>query len=636
VRQVPYRLPQLIEAVAAGQVIFIPGGEKCCDALVELGFPATCNSGGEGKWPDQITPYFKGSDIVILPDNDEPGRKHAKLVASKLHGVAKRIRILELPGLRPKDDIADWLAAGGTREELLRLVEASPEFCGEVGGKEQTEALTDAEFEAELQRLAALSKTRYERERAASASRLGIPMSRLDRLVADERKGNEPQGQGRPIEFQEPEPWPEAVEGLDLIARLEAGIARYVALPKDSAFMVALWALHTFCFEAFTCTPRLAVTSPEKRCGKTTLLDVLAELVPRRLLTGSATAASLFRVIEPHRPVILIDEADTFLGDNEELLGILNQGHRRGGQVLRTVGDDHEPRAFAVHAPAAIAKIGHLPGTLADRSITIQLRRLAPGEKVARFRAGRAPELAELARKAARWVADNQTSIEGREPGIPDQIFNRQADNWEPLLAIAEATGPEIAERARQVALAACGASEDESLGVRLLADIKLAFKERAELPSAIVVEALKAMADRPWSEANKGKPITQNWLARKLRQFGIFPTLVTDERRGGYKLDSFKDAFSRYIPASEALILSKPNQINDLAKNQSSQKISGREVAKSPNTLNLHENERLRGLNPQKGANRDVSVARDAAQRAPVRKHAFSSNTLLSSWWVP
>jgi Protein of unknown function (DUF3631) len=553
VRQVPYRLPLLIEAVASGQTTFIAEGEKCADAICEIGLVATCNAGGANKWPDGITPYFKDSDVVILPDNDDAGRKHARLVASKLSGVSKRIRMLALPGLKPKGDVADWIAAGGTREELLRLIEGAQEYSGNTG---QSKEISDSEFEAEVKRCVELPKIRYERERESAASALGISASRLDKLVNDERKGREPQGQGRPLEFPEIEPWPQPVDGAALIGELEIAIARYVILPKDAAFTCSLWVLHTYCFEAFTCTPRLALTAPEKRCGKTTLLDVIAELVPRPLRTENITAPALFRTIELKGPVLLIDEADTFLGENEELRGVLNSGHRQGGQVVRTVGDNLEPRGFSTHCPVAIAQIGKLPSTLADRSIGIEMRRRTSSEKVTRFRQGRAPELREIARKAARWVADNQTSIEGREPGIREQIFNRQADNWEPLLTIAETAGPEIAERARQVALAAVGKSEDESLGVQLLADIKLAFKERAELPSAILVEILKAMADRPWPEANKGKPITQNWLARKLKQFGIFSTLVTDERLGGYKLVSFKDAFSRYIPESEALVL--------------------------------------------------------------------------------
>src|ERR1700730_14776901 len=169
---------------------------------------------------------------------------------------------------------------------------------------------------------------------------------------------------------------------------------------REEANAVALWCLHTFAFQLFYCTPRVAITSPVKQCGKTTLLDVIQRLTCRPLSTGSITAASVFRAVEIARPTLLIDEADTFLGQMDELRGILNSGHRRGGQVIRTVGDNHEPRVFSTHSPCAIAMIGQLPDTLADRSISIQLRRRLPDEKIKSFRIDRVSGLRDLARKA--------------------------------------------------------------------------------------------------------------------------------------------------------------------------------------------------------------------------------------------
>lgn len=127
---------------------------------------------------------------------------------------------------------------------------------------------------------------------------------------------------------------------------------------------------------------------------------MIALLVPKALAAANISPAALFRTVELARPTLLIDEADTFLGDNEELRGILNSGHRAGGQVIRTVGDDFEPRTFSTHCPVAIAQIGKLPDTLADRSIHISMKRSAPGETVSRLRLGRTPELSEAARKA--------------------------------------------------------------------------------------------------------------------------------------------------------------------------------------------------------------------------------------------
>jgi putative DNA primase/helicase len=96
--------------------------------------------------------------------------------------------------------------------------------------------------------------------------------------------------------------------------------------------------------EAFDISPLLSITSPTKRCGKSTLLDIVALLAPRAVPASNITAASLFRIVEKFSPTLLVDEADTFLGDNDELRGIINSGHRRSSAfVVRTVGDDHEP-----------------------------------------------------------------------------------------------------------------------------------------------------------------------------------------------------------------------------------------------------------------------------------------------------
>lgn len=122
VKQVPYRIAEVGEAAASGQIIFIVEGEKDADNLATLGLPATCNAMGAGKWPEELSAHFEGAHVVILPDNDEPGQKHRDLVAAALLPVAASVRILDLPGLPPKGDASDWLEAGGTAEQLYDLV----------------------------------------------------------------------------------------------------------------------------------------------------------------------------------------------------------------------------------------------------------------------------------------------------------------------------------------------------------------------------------------------------------------------------------------------------------------------------------------------------------------------------------
>jgi hypothetical protein len=127
VRRVPYRLPELIEAIAAGHPVFVAEGEKDCDALWSLGIPSTCNPQGAGKWRNGFSEHFSGASVYILPDNDEPGRAHAEQVLTSLTGAGAAARILQLPGLPDKGDVSDWLKSGGTAEQLYQLAQEAPQ-----------------------------------------------------------------------------------------------------------------------------------------------------------------------------------------------------------------------------------------------------------------------------------------------------------------------------------------------------------------------------------------------------------------------------------------------------------------------------------------------------------------------------
>ncbi|MBB3176253.1 hypothetical protein FHW64_000636 [Variovorax sp. Sphag1AA] len=146
VRQVPYRLPHLVAKPDAQ--VFVVEGEKDADALAAIGLVATCNAGGANKWRDELTPHFSGRHVVVLPDNDDAGREHARLVTGKLRGVAAEVRTLELPGLPPKGDVSDWLEAGGTADALLRLVDAIP---GDNNARDESRRRQQQDENAKLQ-----------------------------------------------------------------------------------------------------------------------------------------------------------------------------------------------------------------------------------------------------------------------------------------------------------------------------------------------------------------------------------------------------------------------------------------------------------------------------------------------------
>lgn len=124
VQPVPYRLPQMLAQPDA--LVFIVEGEKDANALAALGLVATCNAGGANKWLNALNQHFTGRQVVVLPDNDDAGRKHAALVSSKLQGVAASVRVLELPDLPDKGDVSDWLAAGHTADELVAMADNAP------------------------------------------------------------------------------------------------------------------------------------------------------------------------------------------------------------------------------------------------------------------------------------------------------------------------------------------------------------------------------------------------------------------------------------------------------------------------------------------------------------------------------
>jgi putative DNA primase/helicase len=540
---------------------------------VAVGF----NAGNLPPVAKELRGKFPGLQIVVCADDDvktpgNPGLKYAREAAQAVGGF---LAVPDFGKTRPERaaDFNDLHQHAGPEAVRACIEKAAPIEPTAGAGPEADQG--EINVDGEIARLAKLRPVEYERERRDAAARLGVRASILDKLVAAERPNDGTPGQGRPLELPEPEPWPSPVDGVALVAELTAAIGKYVVLTENDGLAVALWVLHSYCFDAFSCTPRLAITAPEKRCGKTTLLDVIALLVPKALATANISAAALFRTVELARPILLIDEADTFLGENEELRGILNSGHRAGGQVVRTIGEDFEPRAFSTHCPVAIAQIGKLPDTLADRSIHISMRRRVRDEVVSRFQIGKTPELIECARKAARWAADNTAPIRACHPDIPDAIFNRAADNWEPLLAVAEVAGGDLPARARQAALAACGVEEELSPRAMLLADIRDAFEEKggSRMASADLVAALVAMSDRPWGECNHGKALTQNQLARRLKNFGVHTKkmrLAPGGTAQGYELAAFADAFSRYISGFQSGTTEHTNDFNELREKQS------------------------------------------------------------------
>jgi len=464
-----------------------------------------------------------------------------------------------------------------TNIELLAALQEQGAGAEGEAGREAEEILQDlAELgdEPDLSLIAALSQelvrslsggnrvsTSVAREKYIQilGGKLSAPARFFDDALADcgvdrvAESSSSPE-QGKALLFESPSPWPQEVQGSEVLSELMATLRRFVVLGQSALVALALWVLHTYLFDAFWVTARLAVTSPEKRCGKTLLLILLRLLVAKPLMAANASPAAIFRCVEKVRPTLLIDEADTFLHGRDELRGILNSGHHREGCVLRTAGDDHEPRAFSTFAPVAIAMIGQLPDTLADRSIAVRMARKKPEETVERLRLDRLGSFEELRRRIVRWAADSREILAGADPDVPGELNDRAADNWRALFAIADAAGGSWSDLARQAALeTATGEDEDRSARIRLLEDLQGIFSDggQSKLFSRDLVARLPQMEDRPWPEWKAGKPLSLRQLARLLEPFGVKPrSLRIGGTTGrGYQKVDFEEVFERYLP---------------------------------------------------------------------------------------
>ena len=330
-------------------------------------------------------------------------------------------------------------------------------------------------------------------------------------------------------------------------------------------WLIASGSAHAHLMDAWDSTPRLAFLSPEPGSGKTRALEITETLVPRPVEAMNVTPAYLFRkVSDPDGlPTVLFDEIDTLFGprakEHEEVRGMLNAGHRRGASAGRCVvrGKLIETEELPAYCAVALAGLGNLPDTILSRSVIISMRRRAPGETVEPYRRRlHAPEGYEIRDKLAVWAKQIQPTL-STYPIMPDGITDRNADIWESLLSIADAAGGSWPERARvsAVTLVTLTTSATPSLGVRLLADLKIVFGETDAISTLELLNSLTSLEETPWGDL-KGKPLDARKLARLLHPYGITskPIRLSTGVVKGYARQDLYDAWSRYLPPDESV----------------------------------------------------------------------------------
>lgn len=354
---------------------------------------------------------------------------------------------------------------------------------------------------------------------------------------------------------------PPAVDGAELLTRLRDIIRTYVILPTvESLDAVTLWIAATHALPAWNCAPRLVIRAPLKRCGKSRLLDLVEAASHNPMMTVNASLAAIIRsVAADNPPTLLIDEYDTIFGPAvagaaEDLRGLLNAGHSRNRPVSRYDANTRQVEKLETFAMVAMAGIGAAPDTIEDRAVIVHMRRRAGREKVSPWRVMRdRPLVAAIARELSAWLAPHIDALREAEPVMP--VEDRDADTWEPLIAIGDLAGGDWPVRARTAAVTLTGAREANTVtgdSVALLADCHAVFAAAGgppALPTSFLIERLKAMDDAPWSDINPHK------LGVMLREFEIRSAgnvrFMTGQAKG-YTRASFTDAWHRYCGLDE------------------------------------------------------------------------------------
>ncbi|MEV4248730.1 DUF3631 domain-containing protein [Streptosporangium canum] len=350
--------------------------------------------------------------------------------------------------------------------------------------------------------------------------------------------------------------------GALLLDALLTALTRYVILPTpEAAHAVVLWIAATHAQPAWAHAPRLVIRAPEKRCGKSRLLDVVEATCHEPFITVNSSSAAVYRSISEDPPTMLVDEADTIFGPkadgNEDLRGLLNAGHQRNRPAKRYDAALNRVESIPTFAMAALAGIGAMPDTIEDRAVVVRMRRRGPGETVAPYRHRRdRPALRQLAENLSAWLRADLATLEQAEPAMP--VEDRAADTWEPLVAVADHAGGHWPERARAAVLALTAEADDNSqtsTRVRLLADCRTAFGADPVLPTATLLEKLKADPEAPWADYGPAG-LSAMKLGVILREYEIRSANIRfpdGSQVKGYQRADFLDAWARYCPLPTA-----------------------------------------------------------------------------------
>lgn len=348
--------------------------------------------------------------------------------------------------------------------------------------------------------------------------------------------------------------------GMGLVGEVSQFIRQYMVMDETDLFVLSAWIVASWMMDAWDRFPIVAITSPEMRCAKTRLLDLIGLLSKNMINSSSMTPAVIYRFLSKGRVTILVDEAQSLGREGNELMKeILGAGIDKKAAVWRCVGDNHEPTPFPTYGPKVIAKIGSLDGVLADRCLNIRMTRKSRADTVERILSRKIEPIAEaLKTRISEWVEENEGYVTKHYDELEafDIENDRMAECLMPLQAVLMVDAPSQVGQLEDYAslLEQDVASEcHKSLGTQLLIACREIFMPSgsngfASRPTGNLIKDLQSRTEEPWATLSHGKPITPHRLADLLGAYGIKPKKINNKLRGYYRVD-FEKVWATYAP---------------------------------------------------------------------------------------
>jgi hypothetical protein len=337
----------------------------------------------------------------------------------------------------------------------------------------------------------------------------------------------------------------------------------YIVLPPTNDTIIAAWVVGAWAADAWDRFPHLAISSPEKRCGKTRLLQLLANITPRASYLCNISPPALYRLIEQEHPTILLDEAQSLQRLDSEVSQVfrelLNAGIERGATVVRCDGKGRTRLVrFSVYGPKVVATIGRLDGVLADRCLPIYMTRRNTTESIQPYWSRIVgPRGKALHDALDGWVDAHLPAMqEVYNTTLPLPMSNdRMADLMHPLVAVLTVAGADLGVL-RQYAAGLDQRDREQEMqspGVRLLAALHEIFNPAAGpadfMPTDTIIRCLLERRDEPWHRWHKGAPITREGLANLLRPYGVRSERNKTQTHKGYFYCHLESAWQHYLP---------------------------------------------------------------------------------------